>query len=407
MSLNYKLPNGVTMGFNDEAERDAYLSSAAGAGAVTQESAQAASPDKSMEQIKNDSYTQHYSAGGGGYGMLPTPGQDRDWGANVDKNKWIVDEAEKRTGWKYGGNFGGQYTNNFGTEAAKRGVDVGELESAWAASQATPASTTPPADNTADTVTAGTEVGATGADRDWGTNASKNKWLVDYVQKKYGKTFDGSFGGKYANNFTAWAQENGIDVAELESTYNAIGIGDVDQQANSVEARLARILDPDSAIMQRAATSGLQIANSRGLLNSSMAVDAAQGAMIDRALPIASQDSTQGTQTYMQDLEIQNQKWLANLDADTRKTITTMQENNQLAIANLQVGQEDKRSITGMVATVTQNYGNSFNTIANNENIPKETRDAYLVHINTVAENQIAMIESIYGVDLTWAATGT
>jgi hypothetical protein len=62
-------------------------------------------------------------------------------------------------------------------------------------------------------------------------------------------------------------------------------------QANTMAGLLDSILAKDSPLMQRAATQGKQFASNRGLLNSSMAGGAAQGAMIDRATPIASQDS--------------------------------------------------------------------------------------------------------------------
>lgn len=72
--------------------------------------------------------------------------------------------------------------------------------------------------------------------------------------------------------------------------------GDIDPQSWQpdgafVENRLEGILASDSPLMQRAQTEGMQYANSRGLLNSTMAAGAAQGAMIDRAMPIAQQDA--------------------------------------------------------------------------------------------------------------------
>lgn len=59
----------------------------------------------------------------------------------------------------------------------------------------------------------------------------------------------------------------------------------------SVESRLDNILKSASPLMQRAEQQGLQAANRRGLLNSSIAAGASQGAMMDRALPIAQQDA--------------------------------------------------------------------------------------------------------------------
>jgi len=65
----------------------------------------------------------------------------------------------------------------------------------------------------------------------------------------------------------------------------------VPEAQQSVASHLEGILAKDSPLMQRAQTQGMQYANSRGLLNSTMAAGASQGAMIDRAMPIAQQDA--------------------------------------------------------------------------------------------------------------------
>lgn len=67
MSLNYMLPNGVTIGFNSAAERDAYLGSAAGSGAQTQESVAAANPGQDIRQIADDRGMAWNAPGGQGY----------------------------------------------------------------------------------------------------------------------------------------------------------------------------------------------------------------------------------------------------------------------------------------------------------------------------------------------------
>ena len=55
--------------------------------------------------------------------------------------------------------------------------------------------------------------------------------------------------------------------------------------------RVAEISDRSSPLMKRAETRALQQANSRGLLNSSLAVGSAQGAVLDRALDLALADT--------------------------------------------------------------------------------------------------------------------
>ena len=52
-----------------------------------------------------------------------------------------------------------------------------------------------------------------------------------------------------------------------------------------------KVIAADSPLMQQAAGAAAQAANSRGLLNSSMAVQAGQAAVMDRAVPIAQYDA--------------------------------------------------------------------------------------------------------------------
>lgn len=63
------------------------------------------------------------------------------------------------------------------------------------------------------------------------------------------------------------------------------------EPGDTVEGRIDNIVNKNSPIMQRAATRAKQAANSRGLLNTSMAVEAGQAAVLDAAMPIASQDA--------------------------------------------------------------------------------------------------------------------
>lgn len=60
----------------------------------------------------------------------------------------------------------------------------------------------------------------------------------------------------------------------------------------TVEGRVGGLLQQDNPLMQQAATSGLQQANKRGLINSSLGVQAGQEALYKAALPIASQDAS-------------------------------------------------------------------------------------------------------------------
>lgn len=321
---------------------------------------------------------------------------ERNWGADAEKNKWIA----QKTG--YSGDFG---NGLFAAWAKQNSVDVGETEDGF--------------------YNRNLDASGNLVSQDFGANADKNQWIKNYLQSTQGKTYVGDFGD---NEFVNWARREGVDVGQLESAWrnqnstNAPGPGgttpylefSTGDATNSVEARLTRILGADSPLMQRARTKGLEVANSRGLLNSSMAAGTAMNSMIDAALPIASQDSQQGNQRYMQGREIDNQRymqqqeianqrWLATLDSDTRKSLATMQENTKISIANLNLGSEDKQRIAAMVSSVQSNYTSSYATIVNNPDIPADVRDQYLTHIYSLMTNQLSLVESMYGVDLDWS----
>jgi len=121
----------------------------------------------------------------------------------------------------------------------------------------------------------------TGAVVPWGTDKSRalDDWRYDASNPNgwvYGKKSTG--GG---------APTTGINLSDLQ------GFTDWNVQPNeTVRQQLQDLIAEDSPLMQQARARALQTANSRGLLNSSMAMTAADSAMYDAAMPIATQDAS-------------------------------------------------------------------------------------------------------------------
>lgn len=78
-------------------------------------------------------------------------------------------------------------------------------------------------------------------------------------------------------------------------------------QDTSVASRVAALTSQDSPLMQQARTAGLQQANARGVLNSSIAAGASQNAAISAALPIAQQEASQAQQSNTQRYDLSAQ----------------------------------------------------------------------------------------------------
>ena len=83
-----------------------------------------------------------------------------------------------------------------------------------------------------------------------------------------------------------------IDATQIEdyTPYTAVDDATVNKDS-TVEGRLEGLLSQSNPYIDRARTEAAQYSNRRGMLNSSMAAGAAEGAAIDRALPIAQQDA--------------------------------------------------------------------------------------------------------------------
>ncbi len=123
-----------------------------------------------------------------------------------------------------------------------------------------------------------------------------------------------------------------IDAAQIGdyTPYTEV-LGEVNPES-TVEGRLSGLLSQNNPYIDRARTRAAQMSNRRGMLNSSMAAGAAEGAAIDRALPIAQQDArafleqqflNQGYSNdaakHMADASIQRENLQAGLEQQTRE----------------------------------------------------------------------------------------
>lgn len=157
------------------------------------------------------------------------------------------------------------------------------------------------------------------------------------------------------------------------------------QEDAGVANRIAKITSGNSDYMKSARTSGMQTANRRGLGNSSMAVRAAEGAAIDRAAPIASQEAQQIHGHNM---------------AEHEGGIRTDQLGMQLAAA-------EREAMGRFIADMSgQRYGALANTLVNPD-IPGSARSAVQGSINSQHQQALNYLQRLYGVRLSDAGFAT
>lgn len=93
---------------------------------------------------------------------------------------------------------------------------------------------------------------------------------------------------------------------------------------STVLHQIDKVIDKGGPLMQRADTIGTQKANRRGLINSNMAIESAENAVYNYALPIASQDASTYGSADMQ-----------NASGATQRAIAAGNNQTSLAVAGM------------------------------------------------------------------------
>ncbi|MCL7941225.1 hypothetical protein M8009_13105 [Halomonas sp. ATCH28] len=131
---------------------------------------------------------------------------------------------------------------------------------------------------------------------------------------------------------------------------NTGGSGGGSPGADSVQGQMQGLMSQDNNLMKQARTSGLQKANQRGLLNSSMAVGASQDAMIRNAMPMAQQDAG-----ALQDLNKLQASSAANAWGVMANNVTDIVAQGMEGIANIQANPDIKEADkTKMIEQITE-----------------------------------------------------
>lgn len=135
--------------------------------------------------------------------------------------------------------------------------------------------------------------------------------------------------------------------AAPDSTYQNVDVQQqptdtyIDPSKATVEGRVTGLLSSGNPLLTQAQTYGQKTANTRGLLNSSMGVQAATGAVMDKAISIATPDA-----------QLYGNSALSAQNADQ-----TVAQNNQLGAIDTQKAQLSGK-ISGALAT--QNAGDQI-----------------------------------------------
>lgn len=217
---------------------------------------------------------------------------------------------------------------------------------------------------------------------------------------------------------------------------NPVTVQMAGQDANTDVMQIATgYMEQDSPIMQQAETAGRQAANRRGLLNSSLAVGAAQGAVIERILPMAQQTAQQrfqgemSRQEYQQGQNMSAQEFdqnarlslqgfrqelasqaerihaefdLARIDARTRIAAIEVEGSIRERITGMEISANDRADMIGMLTSYGQQYQEQFRSILSNPDISGEDREDLMRAAGETYMRNVDVANGLFGYEIDW-----
>lgn len=193
-----------------------------------------------------------------------------------------------------------------------------------------------------------------------------------------------------------------------------------------VGQHLTGLLDKNNPLMQQAGTQGAQAANRRGLMNSSMGVQAGQTSRVSAALPMAQQQASQAHQANQLGRQLQtqhvmdrenrefvggqagldraHQQTMQQADLNLREMLSNLDREAQERIATMNVAASERQASAGLAASFEGSYAAMVASIMENPDIPADVRQTYIEHAGRIRDSNLRLVEQFYGITLDWGA---
>ena len=205
----------------------------------------------------------------------------------------------------------------------------------------------------------------------------------------------------------------------------------------TVENRMEGLLSSSSPYLEAARTRGLQTANKRGLLNTSMAAGASEKAAIESALPIAQQDAqylqesagktqTGRIQTGLYETQGDISKDIATHEGDIASKLSTQESTQAQAlegivqeganyrqqvelemektIATMNIGTDERKAYAGDVSEMGENFMIELNNIQRDPNVLGDAKTEAIRTLQAAYRQNLQTLASIYNVNITWSS---
>ena len=106
----------------------------------------------------------------------------------------------------------------------------------------------------------------------------------------------------------------------------------------------------------------------------------------------------------LQETRLNNDKWLATLDADTRSGLMEQERAMRESLAQLDISASEREDAGAMVTSMHEFYQESMRSTLSNPNLPADVRNDLLQNAAQLLDLQTDMVGDLYGFDFDWDA---
>lgn len=188
---------------------------------------------------------------------------------------------------------------------------------------------------------------------------------------------------------TSTAQINSLTTSQIPALTPATP-WNVDPAKQTVAGQMQGLMQSDNPLQVQARTRAKQSANSVGLMNSSMAVQAGEMAAMNAALPIAQADAQTHQSAASQNAKASNDLNLSKLDSDTK-----------LSMSNIEANYKTLMQANASASDVWQQAIKNISELMSNTSLDAANKQAAIDKQIQLTKNNLSFIGQTNNLDLT------
>lgn len=174
----------------------------------------------------------------------------------------------------------------------------------------------------------------------------------------------------------------------------------LDTAKQTTSGQLNSLISQDNPLMQTAKTQAQQQANDRGLINSTMAGQAGQQAVIQTALPIAQADAQVNATNAQWNADQKNKTDMFNTSESNKLLQTGLDMNSRTELANIEANYKNLMQANSSAFQTYQQTIKNISDIQQNKDMTADTKTAAVAEQVSMLKNGFNLLSGINNLNL-------